>query len=214
MKKIIVLSLVLVIISFLLVSCARQNPAGEATKFNYDKPIQQREIKEVKSAVPEKAPAILNLGKEVCNDGIDNDGNKLVDCSDLNSCYSPSEAAKNICAGKDAVDNNKILLTGDKLGYKSISQIKSLPNLQAYQSGEHACKTQLNVPCESVQVYLGNSWRAVADSSALKDQKITCTTGLGQGFYDLTKQYRAVCAPGVKTVNPPPVSGPTGILNK
>jgi hypothetical protein len=105
------------------------------------------------------------------------------------------------------------LLTGDKLGFKSISQIKSLPNLQAYQSGEHACKTQLLVPCESVEVYLENNWRKVSDSPVLKDQKITCTTGLGQGLYDLNKKYRAVCTPGLKSGNPP-LNGPKGILNK
>lgn len=190
------------------ISIWQTNPAGEATKWNYDKSIQQQEVKDGKSIVQGKVPTILNSIKEVCTDGVDNDKNKLVDCNDLNACYSKTTAINNICKGKNDVDSNKILLTGIDLGFDNKNQIKSF-STQAYKSGEDACFTQLNVLCVSVEFYLGNNWRAVTASTSVKDQKITCATVLEDGTYDLTKRYRAVCAPGLKSINPEPLSPPS-----
>ncbi len=132
---------------------------------------------------------------EICENGLDDNTNGLVDCGDVDACYRSLQAPRNICTGNNNVDGMKVLLSGRNFGFVGRDVVKSdrFANLP-YESGEHACQITFDGSCRRIEKHDAMSGWTTDDT---KD----CSTPL-QG-YALTGIYRAVCLPGVKPWGPP-----------
>ncbi len=142
---------------------------------------------------------------EICNDGKDNNGNNLIDCDDILSCYSPQSAPNNICSG----ETGTILLNGLSLGYtERLIKSDKNKNIQ-YVDGNNACILTFGEqnPCLSIQMYRNKKWATISTEQMSCSTPLNTVSSLGSAY------YRAVCVQGAITPpQPPAIAG--GILSK
>jgi len=143
---------------------------------------------------------------EICNDNKDNDGNNLIDCNDILSCYSPQSASKNICTGSTGT----VLLNGLSLGYNAQRTIKADKTTNTpYSDGNTACILTFGeqTPCLAIESYQNKQWITISN------EQVSCSTEISAIPTLSDTYYRAVCVQGtVIPPGPPTVSG--GILSK
>ncbi len=183
--------------------------AGQATGFN--KPtkvgkltVSLKKAKEIATIVKLKKEAAKT---ENCVDGIDNEGNGLIDCADIQRCYSSEHSPKNICPGKEGLDERKILIIGENLGYNQKEAVKSDLEKGIYESGTKACMATFNVGCVNIEVYQNEQW-------AIESQ-IACDDIINENKYNFDRFYRAVCIGSIEITPPtPPVPAGSEVLTK
>lgn len=115
---------------------------------------------------------------EICNNGMDDDNDNLVDCNDLD-CYSSQNAPNNICE----LESQKVLIIGNGYGSPENRPVKG-----DYTTAANACQSELGFSCVRVEQYRNGAW-------VYRNQDNICNEQLNQlsQVYDFNEVYRAEC---------------------
>lgn len=179
----------------------QKNTVGEAWGYNFDSYYRVPSYQVYRwQAIDELYSRNgFTFSVEICNNNVDDTNNGKIDCADIKTCYSPTNAPKNVCVG----DSDKVLLNGFSLGTIHSDSIKSINDI-IYTSGEDACQRTLSSSCKHLEKLSNNQWQQVFQNK--------CNDNINSLSDVSTTNYRAVCGGGKKVT--PPNFNRGGILKR